>query len=154
MPFLYSVEREYSVDVARLWRAWTDAGELEQWYSPTVLRVVPGSTVSDPRVNGMWKVAIDVPENGFVAYFWGRYVEIEPNERIVHSMFYSQEEAEFVLADESGPSHRVVIEFEGRGDCAWVRFSQFGELPPGQADAAKAGMESYLDNLGTFLAAH
>jgi uncharacterized protein YndB with AHSA1/START domain len=27
----YSVERTYPVDVDRMWRAWTDAAELEQW---------------------------------------------------------------------------------------------------------------------------
>lgn len=27
--FLYSVEREYPVSIDRLWKAWTDAAELE-----------------------------------------------------------------------------------------------------------------------------
>jgi hypothetical protein len=33
----------------------------------------------------------------------------------------------------------------------WVRFSQFGELPEGDAEQAQAGMESYFDSLGIFL---
>ena len=152
MERLYSVEREFPVDIDRLWSAWTNEQELEQWYSPVVLSVVPGSAVSNPRVGGMWKIAVDVPENGFVAYFWGRYSVVEPGERIEHSLFYSQEEAEFVLADESGPSHRIVLEFEARGDSSWVRFTQYGELPPEQAEAARDGMESYLDNLERHLA--
>lgn len=152
MTFLYSVEREFPVDVNRLWQAWTNAEELQQWYCPTALSVVPDSVVSDPRVGGMWKVAVDVPENGFVAYFWGRYTVIEPGHRIEHTLYYSQSEAEFVFADESGPNHRIVLDFENRGDCAWVRFSQFGELPEGQAEAARDGMESYLDNLAGHLA--
>jgi hypothetical protein len=32
-----------------------------------------------------------------------------------------------------------------------VRFSQFGDLPEGEPDRAKAGMESYFDSLGQFL---
>ena len=32
-----------------------------------------------------------------------------------------------------------------------VRFSQFGEMEQEQADASKEGMESYFDNLETFL---
>jgi hypothetical protein len=31
-----------------------------------------------------------------------------------------------------------------------VKFSQFGELPEGQAEQAQAGMESYLDSLEQF----
>ena len=29
---LYSVEREYSHSIDRLWHAWTDATALEAWY--------------------------------------------------------------------------------------------------------------------------
>jgi hypothetical protein len=48
-------------------------------------------------------------------------------------------------------AHRIEIDFEERGENSWVRFTQFGELPEGQAGQAKAGMESYFDNLGLFL---
>jgi uncharacterized protein YndB with AHSA1/START domain len=48
----YSVERTYPVDVDRMWSAWTDAPELEQWYAPTDLSVVPGSVVSDAVIGG------------------------------------------------------------------------------------------------------
>jgi hypothetical protein len=48
-------------------------------------------------------------------------------------------------------SHLIVIDFDNRGDSSWVRFSQFGELPEGDAEQAQAGMESYFDSLGIFL---
>jgi hypothetical protein len=48
-------------------------------------------------------------------------------------------------------AHRIEIDFEARGDSSWVRFTQFGELPADQAEGAKAGMESYFDNLGLYL---
>jgi len=44
-----------------------------------------------------------------------------------------------------------VLDFEDRGVNSWVKFSQFGELPEGQAEQAKAGMESYFDSLSNFL---
>jgi hypothetical protein len=34
-----------------------------------------------------------------------------------------------------------------------VKFSQYGELPPGQAVQAQAGMESYFDSLEAYLSA-
>jgi hypothetical protein len=32
-----------------------------------------------------------------------------------------------------------------------VKFSQFGQLPEGQAEQTKTGMESYFDSLANFL---
>ena len=50
------------------------------------------------------------------------------------------------------PHHVIHIDIESRGDVTWAKFSQFGELPDGQAEQAQAGMESYFDNLGAYLA--
>ena len=150
---LYTVEREFPVSIDRLWRAWTDAQELEAWYRPVVLDVVPGSAVSDATPGGHWKIAVDVPDNGFVAYFWGRYLEVVPNVRLTHSMHYSQDEAEFVLADESGPAHRIELDFADREGGSWVRFSQFGEMPAEQVEATQMGTTSYFDSLQMHLEA-
>lgn len=148
---LYFVEREFNCNIETLWNAWTDASELEAWYSPTMLSVVPGSVTSEVFIGGRWAVAVDVSVNGFNAYFWGRYSEVVPNVRLVHSLSYSQDEAEFIFADDNAPAHRIVIDFEKRGKKSWVRFTQFGEMPEEQAEASRDGMNSYLDNLESFL---
>jgi len=149
---LYSVEREFAVSVERLWQAWTDADELEQWYSPTVLRVVPGSVTSEPQHGGVWAVAIDVPMHDFVAHFFGRYLLVEPFERIEHTLHYTQDRDEFFARDETTPSHLIVLEFAARGeDRSWVRFTQIGDLPDDQIEATRDGTSSYFDNLELFL---
>lgn len=151
--FLYSVERQFDLPVEILWDAWTDADALESWYHPVDLSVVPGTVTSDAVPGGEWSVAVDVPEMGFVAYFWGRYTEVVDQERLVHTLSYSQSAEEFSLRDPEAPHHRIVIEFDSRGMYSWVKFSQFGELPDGEAVQAQAGMESYFDSLEAFLAA-
>jgi uncharacterized protein YndB with AHSA1/START domain len=151
--FLYSVKREVAHPIAKLWAAWTDAAQLELWYHPTVLSCVPGLTVSDARPGGLWTVAVDVPMNGFVAYFFGEYTVVEPMSRIEHSLHYTQSRDEFDAREMTTESHHIVLEFEARGERSWVKFSQFGELPEGQAEQAQAGMESYLDSLENFLCA-
>ena len=148
---LYSVEREYPVTIDALWKAWVEASALEQWYSPTALRVLPGSVVSDTRVDGWWTVGVDVAEYGFVAYFFGKYSEVVENSRLVHSLYYTQDAVEFAARDLAGEHHVIEIVFESRGESTWARFAQFGVLPEGQAEQAQAGMESYFDNLGLFL---
>lgn len=149
---LYSVEREFAHDVDVLWRAWTDAGALEAWYRPVDLRVVPGSVTSQAEVGGWWTVAVDVPTEGFAACFYGRYTRIEPRVALEHTMMFTMSLEEFAARDESAPSHVVIVDFEARGPATWVRFSQFGELPEGQAERAQAGMESYFDSLEAYLA--
>ena len=149
---LLSVEREYPVSLERLWSAWTVASELEEWYAPVVLFVVPGTVTSDARVDGAWKVAIDVPDNGFVAYFWGRYTAVEAPTFFEHTLFYSQDRAEFDAADETGPSHRLVLDFAETETGSWVRLSQYGEMPDAdQVEATRLGTESYFDSLGLYL---
>lgn len=149
--FLYSVEREYAVPVDAMWAAWTDAEALERWYHPTDLANLPGATVSEPVVGGWWTVAVNVPEFNVVAYFYGRYREVAPMTRLVHDLAYTTVADEFAARDESVPMHRIEIDMEDRGDRTWVRFTQFGVLPEGEAARAQAGMESYFDSLGTYL---
>jgi uncharacterized protein YndB with AHSA1/START domain len=149
---LYSVEREFAVSVERLWRAWTDATELEQWYSPVALEVLPGSVTSEPHTGGAWAVAVDVPMNDMVAYFFGRYLMFDPFERIEHTLHYTQDAGEFAARDEMTKSHLIVLEFESRGpEMSWVRFSQVGDMPDEQIDITRSGTESYFDNLEIFL---
>ncbi len=149
--FLYSVEREFPVSISDLWSAWTEAGKLEAWYFPTALKSVPGATRSQLQVGGIWSCGVDVAEHGFVAYFFGKYTKIEEFALIEHTLHYTQSKEEFEAMDFDSPSHLVVLNFEERGGSSWVKFSQFGELPEGQAEQAQAGMESYLDSLKTFL---
>ena len=95
---------------------------------------------------------MDVPGHEFVAYFYGRYSKVESLTLIEHSMQFATSAAEFAAQEDSDESHRVVAEFESRGDSSGVRFSQYGELPDGEPARAKAGMESYFDSLAEFLA--
>ena len=148
---LYFVEREYPVELATLWNAWVEADQLQQWYSPEVLETVPNTASSNAVVGGDWAIGVDVSVNGFNAYFWGRYTEVKFQEKLVHTMFYSQDELEFNLRGDDQPYHVIEIDFATRGDNSWVRFTQFGSMDPEQAEATKDGMESYFNSLGKYL---
>jgi uncharacterized protein YndB with AHSA1/START domain len=150
-PLAYSVERTLAHDLATVWEAWTDAARLERWYHPTDLANVPGLTESEARVGGRWAVAVNVPQNGFVAYFHGVYSEVEPHRRLRHTLCYTTVLDEFTARDPDAPAHDVVIDFDGHEGGTRVKFSQYGVLPEGHAEKARAGMESYLDSLERFL---
>ena len=148
--FLYSVDREYPVSINDLWSAWTDPAKLEAWYFPTALKSVPGATTSELNIGGLWTCAVDVAQFGFVAYFFGKYTKIEQEKQIEHTLHYTQSKEEFEAKDFETESHLIVLDFEDRGESSWLKFSQYGELPEGQAAQAQAGMESYLDSLSNF----
>lgn len=151
MEPLYFVERIFSFPVEKLWRAWTEAQELEKWYCPVFLEVVPGSATSELKIGGDWAIGVDVSANGFNAYFWGKYQKIEPMKNLTHDLCYSQDELEFALREPQPQAHTITVDFETIGETCRVRFSQFGEMDPEQAQASKEGMESYFDNLETYL---
>ena len=154
MQPLYFVERTFKFPVERLWSAWTQSTELERWYSPVFLKVIPGSATSEAEVGGTWAIAVDVSENGFNAYFWGTYSVVERHKKLVHDLNYSQDELEFALREPSPEAHRIEIDFSNTEAGTLVRFSQFGEMDKEQADASKEGMESYFDNLNSYLEDH
>jgi uncharacterized protein YndB with AHSA1/START domain len=154
MQPLYFVERTFKFPVERLWGAWTQSAELENWYCPVFLKVIPGSATSEAEVGGKWAIAVDVSENGFNAYFWGTYSEVELNQKLVHDLNYSQDELEFALREPAAEAHRIEIDFSNTDAGTVVRFSQFGEMEKEQADASREGMESYFDNLSNYLGNH
>jgi uncharacterized protein YndB with AHSA1/START domain len=151
MKPLYFVERKFQFPVERLWQAWTSSDELEKWYCPVFLTVVPSSATSEAVVGGTWAIAVDVSENGFNAYFWGKYSAVETDLKLVHDLNYSQDELEFALREPRTDAHRIEIDFTNTGGATVVRFSQFGDMDPEQAEASREGMESYFDNLEVYL---
>ena len=154
MQPLYFVERTFKFPVERLWSAWTQPHELEKWYSPVFLKVIPGSATSEAEVGGRWAIAVDVSENGFNAYFWGTYSEVNLHKKLVHDLNYSQDELEFALREPGAEAHRIEIDFSITEAGTVVRFSQFGEMEQEQAEASREGMESYFDNLNNYLENH
>jgi uncharacterized protein YndB with AHSA1/START domain len=154
MQPLYFVERTFKFPVERLWSAWTQSAELEKWYCPVFLKVIPGSATSEAEVGGTWAIAVDVSDNGFNAYFWGTYFAVELHQKLVHDLNYSQDELEFALREPGAEAHRIEIDFTKIEAGTLVRFSQFGEMEQEQAEASREGMESYFDNLNNYLEDH
>ena len=148
---LYTVERSYPVGIDKLWKAWVDPQALEVWYCPTDLSVEEDSVRNEAELGGTWTVGVSVPQANMVAYFFGVYTKVKDYELLEHTMTYTQSFEEFQKRIPSPVEHLVRIEFKEIDGGSWVSFAQFGEMPEGQAPQAKAGMESYFDNLSKYL---
>lgn len=148
----YTVERTYPVPMAKLWHACTNGVALESWYHGIEHRCVVGSVTGDAVAGQIWSVGIDVPQHNVQVYFYGTYEKVVPQQQIVHTMHYTVSADEFAIKDMTTPAHKVIMDFEERPEGSFVRFAQYGYLPPEQIPATKAGMGSYFDSLGNYLA--
>src|SRR5215207_4001167 len=55
-----SVTREFDAPVARVWKAWTEAQLLDQWWAPKPWKAV--TTSMDFREGGSWRYFMQGPE--------------------------------------------------------------------------------------------
>lgn len=89
---------------ALVWKMWTEAEHLKQWWSPRGF-TTPICTV-DLRVGGLWHYAM---EDGEGQKYWGiaRYEEIVPIERLRYRDAFSNEGGEFFPPETTVTVHLV-----------------------------------------------
>ena len=97
------IRRVFSASRERVYRAWTEANALQQWFKPMGCKV----TVSrmELRVGGAYQFDLEHPD-GATSSINGQYIDIIPSERLVFTWI-------------SGGTHyketRVTVEFFERG---------------------------------------
>lgn len=82
-----------------VWRAWTTAELFQRWWVPASLGAPMHVRQLDVRVGGGYRIEFD-GEGGQVWAFFGKYLEVIPNQRIV----WTNEESE------DGPISTVTFE--------------------------------------------
>ena len=78
--------RELAAPRALIWRCWTEAEHLKQWFVPRPHRVV--DCLLDVRVGGACNTTFDV--DGAVMENNGVYLEVIPNEKLVFTDGYTE----------------------------------------------------------------
>jgi uncharacterized protein YndB with AHSA1/START domain len=89
------LRRSYNASVERVWRAWTDANELAQWYVAGDDHVVHFAE-ANVQVGGSYRVGFAPPgEIPFVEE--GRYLEVVPKRKLVFEEKVSREGKQLFL---------------------------------------------------------
>jgi uncharacterized protein YndB with AHSA1/START domain len=131
-----SLERTYRAAPERIWRAWTQAEALKQWFAPSEAHKVDVMEI-DVRVGGRYRIAITAPD-GEVHDVSGVYREVVPNERLV-----------FTWAWRSTPERMsqvtVALQPAGTGTALTLTHEQF--FDDAARDRHRQGWTTFLDRL-------
>lgn len=117
------ITREFNAPVEKVWQAWTDPEIIKQWWGPEGFSAP--SIRNDLRVGGKYVYAMHGPagtEWDKDMYSGGEYKEIVPNEKLVVTDYFCDENgnkispAESELESPDFPDEQeVTILFEGQG---------------------------------------
>lgn len=148
----YTVTRILPFTPKQLWEAWTNEDQLAAWYGPVGMQSPRESVKSDARVGGFWSATVQVPFDGSNHHFFGRYLELQPEQLLRYSMFYATDDDHAEALKEQGQSATITVRIEPAEGGTRLTFEQQGSgLGDDEAAQAQAGIESYFDSLEQFL---
>jgi uncharacterized protein YndB with AHSA1/START domain len=100
------VTRTFNGPARLVFAAWTTPELLKRWWAPKSIGISFVSCEADVRVGGTYRFVFSHPASEQPAAFFGRYLEVTPNARLV----WTNEEA-----GEGGPVTTVTFEERGAG---------------------------------------
>jgi len=138
-----TLTREYPAPPERVWRAWTDAKAVKQWWGPT-----PGEPVSvaelDVCVGGRFRICFG-GEDVNMHECTGVYKEVVPNRKLVFTWSWPRTTPE--------RESLVTITFQAKGRGTELVFKHERFFDEKVRDDHKRGWTGVLDKLGEFLKA-
>jgi len=154
--------RYFNAPRHRLYRAWTDPGQLAGWFGPRVFTETEAEL--DLRPGGAWRITMASPE-GLRYPITGTYLELEEPARIVTRVTVEEHPEEWhrmVAANRppgSGPEHGAMIwtvtfETQGTGTLLTVRdhFEQAADCHAHVKMGMNQGWTESFDRLDELLA--
>jgi uncharacterized protein YndB with AHSA1/START domain len=127
---------------ARVYAAWTDPGQLKQWFGPE--NVQTRELIADARVGGEFRWDLTNSE-GEKMTCRGQYLELQPGKKIVFTWQLQDDE------DWKNHTSTVTVELSDRDEGTELRLIH-EQLPNEQSrDAHNEGWNSALDKLEKFV---
>ena len=149
--------RTFDAPVERVWRAWTDPGEVQRWWGPK--RYTSPSVKIDLREGGRFVFAMRAPQEhgGQDMYTAGAYTRIVPLERLEFGQGLSDAEGQPIDPAALGmpPDFPrlipTVVTFKPVAGKTTVTVIERGWQPGQMFDYSEAGMSECLDKLADTL---
>lgn len=147
---LVQITRTFRAPVARLWAAWSEPTMMKQWWGPENFSC-PYASI-EFRPGGKCVLAMKDSE-GRVIYSTGRYEEIIPNEKIVCTDNFSDEDGNVISAEEVGmpgdwpETSHITVKFQSDGADQTTMHLKHEGIPAEMHDDCVDGWSSSFDKL-------
>jgi uncharacterized protein YndB with AHSA1/START domain len=148
------IERLFDAPRERVWRCWTEPGQLMKWWGPKNI-TSPAATI-DFRVGGRYHFCMRMSD-GKEMWSTGNYREIVPMERIVFTDSFADPDGNVVsgtyygMGDIYPPVLNVTLTFEKVNDQTRFKLHHEG-IPSTEIVACTQGWNEMLDKLEALLA--
>ena len=139
-----TIRRTFDALCERIWSAWTDPDEIEQWLRPAGFTV--DFAEGDVRPGGAWRSGMRSPD-GDVLVVCGEYREVVEPTRLVFT--HAWEDG----AGQSGDETLVTATLAADGDRTALTFHQEGLTSVEARDANEDGWNGVLEHLAGHLRA-
>src|SRR6202140_5625228 len=133
------VRRTIRASAARLFEAWTQPAQLQQWRGPEAVDCIDAEV--DLRVGGRYRIANRFPD-GKILWIAGEFEVIEAPHKLVYT---------WALEPPSGAPERVTVRFVAQGRATEVIVTHEGIASAPVRDRHERGWQGCLDGLASYL---
>jgi uncharacterized protein YndB with AHSA1/START domain len=105
------IERTFNAPAAIVFEAWTRPELVQRWWAPRTFRDVMLTCEADVRPGGRYRYVMQAGAGRRMA-FSGRYLEVSPPSRLVHTQIFEPAAAG---PEPDAPAITVTVTFEDRG---------------------------------------
>jgi uncharacterized protein YndB with AHSA1/START domain len=149
--FSLEIRRKFAASREKVFAAWADPRQLEQW----MCRDVSSHTIihheQDIRTGGRYRMEVRDPAKGKVYWGGGVYREVTPPEKIVFTWSWTITTVDGSRAYPEGPETQVTVEFFARGNSTEVVLTHAVFHSVKDRDDHNRGWNGCLDVLATVL---
>jgi uncharacterized protein YndB with AHSA1/START domain len=135
------VTRTFNVPARIVFEAWTTPELFKRWWAPNSTGMTIVSCEMDVRVGGGYRLTFGHPASEQPMVFFGKYIEVIPNARLVWTNDESEDAPVTTLTFEENSGKTLVVlqeryptkealdaSFEGTQGCMPEQFGQLDEL--------------------------
>lgn len=140
------LEARFAANAERVFRAWTDPGQIPRWFGRRPNSVASASI--DLRIGGAWRFEFEAEEGATNALF-GEYLLIKPNRRLVFSWNHEMTTDDGRL--EVTPTSTVSVVFEALSSGTRLKIRHEGIVRESGRRGVAAGWEPAIVSLRTWL---
>lgn len=139
-----SAEKDFSVPVEQLYKAWITPEDLKQWWHPSDNKL---KTVElDIREGGALKYEFEGPDGNISVVITGEYKEAKPNEKLVYTWNWQVTGSSLKQSD-----HQLSITFQPAGQGSKISVVQENLQSDESITPHREGWEKALDDLFSYL---